>query len=66
MVVVNEGSQLTIVNVGLSLTIVNKTTNLIKTVVFKNYRFLKTISIENDCFGFSFFPRRFHDETIVF
>ena len=40
LTIVNEGSSLTIVNDGLSLTIVNETTNFIKTVVFKNDRFV--------------------------
>ena len=39
LTIVNEGSSLTIVKEGLSLTIVNKTTNILKTVVFENDRF---------------------------
>ena len=59
-VVVNEGSSLTIVNEFPSLTIVNKTTNFIKTNFLKKRSFLKTTV------SFSFFRRRFHNETIVF
>ena len=50
--------------------IVNETTNFLKTNVFENDhyendRFFKTISIKKRSFRFSFFRRRFHNETIV-
>ena len=44
-VVMCIGSSLTSVNEGLSLMIVNETTNFLKTNVFENDRFFKTISI---------------------
>ena len=80
LTIVNKGSSLTIVYEGLSLTIDNETTNFFKAVVFendpfkndriKNNRFFKTIFIKKRSFlktivSFSFFRRRFHNETII-
>ena len=53
LTIVNKGSSLKIVNERLSLQIVNETTSFLKTVVFENDRF-------------SFFRRRFHNESIIF
>ena len=50
LTIVNEGSSLTIVNGRLSFTIVNETTNFLKTIVFENDSFFKTISIKKRSF----------------